>query len=100
MFATLARHQYLAARRRGGRRQRLATSARPRCGTRRGAGRQTPVEELRMMPALPPAFRLEDRARGQQVDELMKEHHPEEPHWYLAVIGSDPTVRGGASARR
>ena len=20
--------------------------------------------------------------------------HPEEPHWYLAVIGTDPTVRG------
>ena len=26
---------------------------------------------------------------------MMKKHHPEEPHWYLAVIGSDPTVRGG-----
>ena len=24
----------------------------------------------------------------------MKEAHPEEPHWYLCVIGSDPTVRG------
>jgi predicted N-acetyltransferase YhbS len=24
----------------------------------------------------------------------MKQHHPEEPHWYLAVIGSDTTVRG------
>jgi len=24
----------------------------------------------------------------------MKRVHPEEPHWYLAVIGSDPTVRG------
>jgi len=28
----------------------------------------------------------------------MKRVHPEEPHWYLAVIGSDPTVRGQASA--
>ena len=27
-------------------------------------------------------------------DELIKTVHPEEPHWYLAVIGSDPTVRG------
>ena len=26
--------------------------------------------------------------------DLMKQHHPEEPHWYLGVIGSDPTVRG------
>jgi GNAT superfamily N-acetyltransferase len=31
-------------------------------------------------------------ARG--VQELMKRAHPEEPHWYLAAIGSDPTVRG------
>jgi predicted GNAT family N-acyltransferase len=28
------------------------------------------------------------------VSELMKREHPEEPHWYLAVIGSDPSVRG------
>jgi predicted N-acetyltransferase YhbS len=26
--------------------------------------------------------------------ELMEKHHPEEPHWYLMVIGSDPNVRG------
>jgi ribosomal protein S18 acetylase RimI-like enzyme len=32
--------------------------------------------------------------RGRAVQELMKRAHPEEPHWYLAVIGSDPTVRG------
>ncbi|OBJ47416.1 GNAT family N-acetyltransferase [Mycobacterium asiaticum] len=32
------------------------------------------------------------KARGLQ--ELMKSKHPEEPHWYLAVIGSDPGVRG------
>lgn len=25
----------------------------------------------------------------------MQRVHPEEPHWYLAVIGSDTTVRGG-----
>ena len=25
----------------------------------------------------------------------MKAAHPEEPHWYLATIGSDPAVRGG-----
>lgn len=32
--------------------------------------------------------------RGRAVQELMKRAHPEEPHWYLAVIGSDPSVRG------
>ena len=25
----------------------------------------------------------------------MKAVHPEEPHWYLAIIGSDPEARGG-----
>jgi ribosomal protein S18 acetylase RimI-like enzyme len=32
--------------------------------------------------------------RGRAVQEAMRRAHPEEPHWYLAVIGSDPTVRG------
>jgi ribosomal protein S18 acetylase RimI-like enzyme len=32
--------------------------------------------------------------RGRAVQEAMKRAHPEEPHWYLAVIGSDPSVRG------
>lgn len=31
---------------------------------------------------------------GRDLTELMKREHPEEPHWYLAVIGSDPSVRG------
>jgi GNAT superfamily N-acetyltransferase len=30
----------------------------------------------------------------QGVLETMKRDHPEESHWYLGVIGSDPTVRG------
>ena len=51
-------------------------------------------EELLMMPSFIRAFGLRVSA-GRQVAELMKKNHPEEPHWYLAVIGSDPTVRGG-----
>lgn len=31
---------------------------------------------------------------GRTLTELMKQQHPEEPHWYLAVIGSDTSVRG------
>ena len=30
----------------------------------------------------------------------MKANHPEEPHWYLAVLGGDPLVRGVGSAMR
>lgn len=33
-------------------------------------------------------------AKARHVQELMKRAHPEEPHWYLATIGSDPMVRG------
>jgi ribosomal protein S18 acetylase RimI-like enzyme len=50
-------------------------------------------EELRAMPTLLLAFGTSLR-RGLEADELMKKNHPEEPHWYLAVIGSDPAVRG------
>ena len=59
-----------------------------------GCWRHTPLQELLMMPGFARAFGRR-AGRGQQVAGLMKKHHPEEPHWYLAVIGSDPTVRGG-----
>jgi len=49
--------------------------------------------ELAQIPMFFRVFGLQSaRARG--IHELMKHAHPEEPHWYLAAIGSDPTVRG------
>ncbi|AKN15571.1 GNAT family N-acetyltransferase [Mycobacterium haemophilum] len=49
--------------------------------------------QLAMMPMFLRVFGFRTAmARGLQ--ELMKRVHPEEPHWYLATIGSDPTVRG------
>jgi GNAT superfamily N-acetyltransferase len=51
------------------------------------------LEELIMMPMMLWAFRSRAQA-SVQVMELMEKHHPEEPHWYLMVIGSDPPVRG------
>lgn len=29
-----------------------------------------------------------------QVGELMAQHHPHEPHWYLSMIGTDPSRQG------
>jgi GNAT superfamily N-acetyltransferase len=58
-----------------------------------GKWRQTRVEELRAMPALLMTFGTSLR-RGIVAEEIMNAAHPEEPHWYLAVIGSDPDVRG------
>jgi GNAT superfamily N-acetyltransferase len=92
MWATMARHHYLAV---GG--AEVATN-----GSEVGAAtlwdppgrwKQAPFEELRMAPAFLLAFRLR-MAGAQKIADIMKEKHPEEPHWYLFAIGSDPTVRG------
>lgn len=54
---------------------------------------ETRREEWAMVPTFLRVFGLRTaQARG--VQEVMKRVHPEEPHWYLAAIGSDPGVRG------
>ncbi|HEU4363211.1 MAG TPA: GNAT family N-acetyltransferase [Mycobacterium sp.] len=49
--------------------------------------------QWRMLPPLIRAFGLR-LGVGRAVADLLTATHPEEPHWYLAVIGSDPTMRG------
>jgi GNAT superfamily N-acetyltransferase len=58
-----------------------------------GEWQTTRTQELRAMPGLLLAFGR-SLQRGLAVEELMKKAHPVEPHWYLAIIGSDPDVRG------
>ena len=58
-----------------------------------GQWRQTRGEQVRAMPSLLRAFGL-SLMRGMAVEDRMAAVHPEEPHWYLAIIGSDPTMRG------
>ena len=92
MFAATTRHHFLAG---GG--AEVATN-----GSGIGAAalwdppgrwKQSGRDELLMMPTLIWSFRSRVPA-ARQVMEIMKREHPDEPHWYLAVIGSDPTVRG------
>lgn len=59
-----------------------------------GQWSHSPLEQLRSMPALVAAFGRRRLLTARDVNETMQRNHPEEPHWYLAVIGSDPTVRG------
>ncbi len=54
----------------------------------------TPTEQLRAAPSLLRALGLR-LPRALRLDSIAQAAHPEEPHWYLAVIGSDPAVRGG-----
>lgn len=58
-----------------------------------GGWKQSWHAQLRMVPALIGAFGRRTPA-GRAVEGLLNANHPEEPHWYLAVIGSDPSVRG------
>ena len=50
--------------------------------------------QLVMLPALIRAFDKRLLTAVRTVNDMMDAVHPDEPHWYLAVIGSDPTVRG------
>lgn len=54
---------------------------------------ETRWAQLAMTPTFVRVFGARSK-RGRAVQELMKRLHPEEPHWYLAVLGSDPSVRG------
>jgi GNAT superfamily N-acetyltransferase len=51
-------------------------------------------EQLAMMPSLMRRLGLRLLPTALGLTETMKRHHPEEPHWYLATIGSDTSVRG------
>lgn len=92
-FSAMARHLFLP----GGGTQ-IATS-----GSTVGAaalwhppGRwgQHPRQQIALLPAVLRTFRGR-LGEARALDEKMKAAHPEEPHWYLAIIGSDPRVRGG-----
>lgn len=91
-FAPLARHHFVP---------RAGSEVGVRDGTVGAAtlwdppGRRKPglVEQLITTPAMLWSFRSRISA-SLRVMELMEKHHPEEPHWYLMLIGSDPSVRG------
>jgi ribosomal protein S18 acetylase RimI-like enzyme len=92
LFATMTRHHHLA---RGG--VEVACDG-PDIGAAAlwdppNQWRESRRAQLAQTPTFLRVFGLRTaRARGMQ--EMMKHLHPEEPHWYLAVIGSDPSVRG------
>ncbi|MET0992627.1 MAG: GNAT family N-acetyltransferase, partial [Mycobacterium sp.] len=92
MFATLTRHHFLA---------RSASEVASRDGAvgaatlwdPPGQRKSSRLEELMMMPTMAWTFRSRGRAT-RALGRVIEKVHPEEPHWYLMVIGSDPTVRG------
>lgn len=50
-------------------------------------------EDLLMLPRLVWAFGT-DQSKNNAFVELTHEQHPSEPHWYLAIVGCEPELRG------
>ncbi len=69
------------------------TSARRRCGTRRVSARPHGSRSSAWRPSCCGRCGLAYR-QACGCRNSWKKHHPEEPHWYLMLIGSDPSVRG------
>ena len=91
VFAAMTRHHHLA---RGG--VEVACDG-PGVGAAAlwdppGQWQETRRAQLAMTPTFLWVFGLR-AMRGRALQELMQREHPEEPHWYLAIIGSDPSVR-------
>lgn len=92
-FGALTRHHFLA----GGGVEVAPSPAGPGAAALwdpPGRWSQHTREQIPMVPALIRLLRSRVGA-ALSLAETMKANHPEEPHWYLAVIGSDPAVRGG-----
>jgi GNAT superfamily N-acetyltransferase len=92
MFATMTRWHFLAA---GGAEvaSRNSVIGGATLWDPPGRWKTSPREEWLMKPAFIWAFRSR-LAAAQEVADVMKESHPEEPHWYLMVIGTDLSARG------
>jgi len=93
MFATMTRHHFLA----GGGVEVAVLDGKTILGATLwdppGQWKQSAREERRMVPGFTWAFRLRAPV-VEKVLQMLKQNHPEEPHWYLGFIGSDPTIRG------
>lgn len=95
-FAALTRHRYLAG---GGVELASRDSAIRAAALWEPPGHRTSRrQDMAMMPGMVRAFRSRIGV-GREVSETLQRSHPSEPHWYLALIGSDPAARGVGNAR-
>ncbi|MBF6174650.1 GNAT family N-acetyltransferase [Nocardia blacklockiae] len=93
MFGALVRHQFIGLG--------AVDAAFDETGSMVGAAVWSPpgdrkpstAAELRALPGLARAFRTRLLVAG-QLAQRMQAEHPTEPHWYLAFVGTLPSVRG------
>ncbi|MFG2443469.1 GNAT family N-acetyltransferase [Nocardia fluminea] len=92
-FATMARHLFLPTDASDLALRPADTAGGVALWTPPHRGNPSTLAELRTLPGIWRAFGRRALA-GKQVGDLLKKHHPTEPHWYLAMLGSAPDVRG------
>ncbi|MFC7450789.1 GNAT family N-acetyltransferase [Rhodococcus daqingensis] len=63
-----------------------------------GRWRQSALSQLRAMPGLVRAFGSRIMV-GAEFAGAVEKAHPEEPHWYLSTIGTDPSARGAGHGK-
>ncbi|OBK77286.1 GNAT family N-acetyltransferase [Mycobacterium sp. 1274761.0] len=92
MFWALARHHFFS---RGGSEVAARDAVIGAASLWDPPGQRKPsrLEELVITPLMLWSFRGR-AAQSQAVMQILEESHPEEPHWYLMFLGSDPSVRG------
>jgi GNAT superfamily N-acetyltransferase len=63
-----------------------------------GSWKAPPWQELRAIPGLFRALGIrhfrEYAQRGRAVEDALHRAHPSDPHWYLAMLGTDPQAQG------
>lgn len=92
MFGALTRHHHLAA---GGAQVAGTDAAIGGVALWDPPNRWRPSRRAQLL-AIPTMIRAfgSRLAAAREFEELMARVHPEEPHWYLATIGTDPAMRG------
>jgi ribosomal protein S18 acetylase RimI-like enzyme len=63
-----------------------------------GSWRAAPWQQLRAIPGLIRALGVRHfrqyAERGKAIEDALHRAHPSDPHWYLAMLGTDPQAQG------
>jgi ribosomal protein S18 acetylase RimI-like enzyme len=69
------------------------------CWTPPGSPEWPPERTERMAALAEEHLTADDRSRLSELSELMRAHHPDEPHWYLGLIAVEPVRQGRGLGR-
>ncbi|MET9959813.1 GNAT family N-acetyltransferase [Streptomyces sp. NPDC006326] len=59
-----------------------------------GRWKTSPLQELAALPRYARVFGARGMSRAADVQNTLHAAHPEDPHWYLPALGTDPALQG------